>query len=888
MLPNTHPAYIPDGRDAAADEELSDQEQDEEHGKETGAAGGYDSDIYVRVRVLQLVSYYSPLSNKTQSRPVTPLNLGEVSHQVQRRVMSPILPQVLPQQNQPQDDTEDDSAEEEPRAGILNEYNDIEIIATLGELKIAQQFIAALQEASLDDDDGMDLDAKDQLKNPITQPIDLDDDPSLRAGIDIFLDTTNASDKIYTDVRESVNSYLRRLGVDPEEEVPSLHTVKKVVGNITGVHSIMTDMCPNTCIAYTGPFSELDQCPECNSPRYDPIKLEASEGENTVPQRRFYTIPLGPQIQALWRNPEGARDMRYRVIETDKILRGGPGTENYNDIYSGSDYLDAVESGKIAKDDMVLMLSIDGAQLYQSKQSDCWIYIWVLFDLAPDKRYKKKYVLPGGFIPGPNKPKNVDSFLFPGLHHAAALAKEGLRVWDADQDTVFTSNIFLFLGTADGPGMTYLNGLTGHSGARGCRLFCPVRGRRKAGANHYYPALLKPINYNVAGSDHPDVDGTYLPHGSPEEYLKNLKKLLSAQNQTQYQLFRKETGISKPSIFNGFPIDRILPVPTGNPGDIMHHVTLNMTDLLLALWRGTLDVDIRDDKRTWYWATLKGETWKAHGKRVAAATKYLPGSFDRPPRNPAEKMSSGYKAWEFLTYVYGFGPGFFYHILPYEYWASFCKLVRGIRLLHQNSITPAQLVEGHKLLVEFVQEFETLYYQQKESRLHFCRQSIHALLHIATEITRLGPPTCYSQWCMERTIGILGQEINQPSNPFQNLSERGLRRARINALENIIPDLAKPPQLPRVSHDLGDGYILLGSRDTEKRYVSAIHIPAVHAYFASHGVEFDQNWIPYFRRWARVRLPNKQLVRSAWKEKTRSGPVRISRNVMVGKLHCLD
>ena len=141
---------------------------------------------------------------------------------------------------------------------------------------------------------------------------------------------------------------------------------------------------------------------------------------------------------------------------------------------------------------------------------------------------------------------------------------------------------------------------------------------------------------------------------------------------------------------------------------------------------------------------------------------------------------------------------------------------------------------------------------------------------------------------MERTIGILGQEINQPSNPFQNLSERRLRRARINALENIIPDLAKPSQLPRVSHDLGDGYILLGSRDSEKRYVSSIHIPAIHAYFASQGVPFEQDWKPYFQRWARVRLPNKQLVRSAWKEKTRSGSVRIARNVMVGCVNVID
>jgi hypothetical protein len=44
------------------------------------------------------------------------------------------------------------------------------------------------------------------------------------------------------------------------------------------------------------------------------------------------------------------------------------------------------------------MLLINGAQLYESKQSDCWIYIWFLLDLAPDLLHKKKYILLGGFI----------------------------------------------------------------------------------------------------------------------------------------------------------------------------------------------------------------------------------------------------------------------------------------------------------------------------------------------------------------------------------------------------------------------------------------------------------------------------------------------------------
>ncbi len=40
-----------------------------------------------------------------------------------------------------------------------------------------------------------------------------------------------------------------------------------------------------------------------------PEVLATSGGIRKVPQRRFVTLPIGPQLQALWRTPEGARNM---------------------------------------------------------------------------------------------------------------------------------------------------------------------------------------------------------------------------------------------------------------------------------------------------------------------------------------------------------------------------------------------------------------------------------------------------------------------------------------------------------------------------------------------------------------------------------------------------
>ncbi|KAF8228661.1 hypothetical protein L208DRAFT_1221616, partial [Tricholoma matsutake] len=97
-----------------------------------------------------------------------------------------------------------------------------------------------------------------------------------------------------------------------------------------------------------------------------------------------------------------------------------------------------------------------------------------------------------------------------------------------------------------------------------------------------------------------------------------------------------------------------------------------------------------------------------------------------------------------------------------------------IQALQHPKITPEVLRHGNTVLKDFVQEFEALYYQQMESRIHFIHHSIHLLTHIASETVRAGPLACYAQWTMETAIGNLSKEICQDKDPFQNLEERGV------------------------------------------------------------------------------------------------------------------
>jgi hypothetical protein len=238
-------------------------------------------------------------------------------------------------------------------------------------------------------------------------------------------------------------------------------------------------------------------------------------------------------------------------------------------------------------------------------------------------------------------------------------------------------------------------------------------------------------------------------------------------------------------------------------------------------------------------------------------------------------------------YIFGLGPALFLGILPDAYWKHFCKLVQGVRIIHQWRIEVEQLIAAHSLLLEFVEEFEILYYARLPARLHFVRQSIHAMAHLARETVRIGPGVYIQQWTLERTIGSLGQEMKQPSNPFSNIANRGLRRSQVNALKAIIPDFddtdVHVPGGAIKSQD--DDYVLLGTKDTSACLLDGASADAFREFMLSEVEALAEDWTPKVIRWARLRLPNQQISRAQWSQRHQEGEgsreARCSHNVKV-------
>jgi len=183
----------------------------------------------------------------------------------------------------------------------------------LSNLKTAAEFVKGLQGVTLDNPSlGMSDEALHRLWNPPhkTPPVVID--KVTRLAIDLYLE--NPLDTTYKTNCKAIQRFNSNI------ELLSYYKIKCLVANLTGVESVMHHMCINSCLAYTGPFMDLDACPVCSEPRYDQFYLGASSGRNKIPRKEFHTIPIGLQLQALYRSPESAslahylRNERYRII----------------------------------------------------------------------------------------------------------------------------------------------------------------------------------------------------------------------------------------------------------------------------------------------------------------------------------------------------------------------------------------------------------------------------------------------------------------------------------------------------------------------------------------------------------------------------------------------
>src|ERR1700722_15857092 len=213
---------------------------------------------------------------------------------------------------------------------------------------------------------------------------------------------------------------------------------------LSGLDPVLYNCCPNSCCCYVGPYTSLDKCPYCTTPRYH------SDGR---PRMQFAYIPLIPRLVALFKNSDIATRMRYR---SERLHN----PQTTSDIFDSSVYQNLLDKQVIVDGtpmphkyfsdprDIALGLSTDGFAPFRHRKSTTWPLIIFIYNLPPELQFLKDYILSVGTIPGLKKPKDMDLFMWLVVEELLQLAV-GVHAYNSLLSALFVLHAYLIVTSGD-------------------------------------------------------------------------------------------------------------------------------------------------------------------------------------------------------------------------------------------------------------------------------------------------------------------------------------------------------------------------------------------------------------------------------------------------------
>jgi Transposase family tnp2 len=191
----------------------------------------------------------------------------------------------------------------------------------------------------------------------------------------------------------------------------SLYKVKTYLKKITGLMPVFYDMCENSCICYTGQYESYQNCPICDSTRLD----ERGKAKKIMPY-----LSIKDRLKIQFNDENRAKELLYRyeyiISKNDNDL---------DDIFDGKIYKELVDENLFNdKRDVAFTASCDGYQIFKQKTDDCWLFLMINNNLDPSIRVKKENLLIPFLIPGPNQPKEFNTFLRPFIDEMKELERK--------------------------------------------------------------------------------------------------------------------------------------------------------------------------------------------------------------------------------------------------------------------------------------------------------------------------------------------------------------------------------------------------------------------------------------------------------------------------------
>jgi hypothetical protein len=177
----------------------------------------------------------------------------------------------------------------------------------------------------------------------------------------------------------------------------------------------------------------------------------------------------------------------------------------------------------------------------------------------------------------------------------------------------------------------------------------------------------------------------------------------------------------------------------------MHCLLFNVTKMLWQIWSGTkLPGDSTKDSDY----ILSDYDLQCIQKSITSSVPQIPYNLGTILRS---LLNSGFfKAAQWKAFLSVLGAAVLYKYLPPDAHRNFCNLQVIWLIATMSTITPAAMTALKLLVVQFVQDYEAIYYRKDENRLPVCRVNIHWILYLPACIEQNGPSSCNWSYPIER------------------------------------------------------------------------------------------------------------------------------------------
>lgn len=410
-------------------------------------------------------------------------------------------------------------------------------------------------------------------------------------------------------------------------------------------------------------------------------------------------------------------------------------------------------------------------------------------NLPPDQRYKVDNILSSILIPGPKKPKDINSFLRPLVDELIDLENGRVTVADGDTGEKFVLRAHVLMVTGDGPAAADAMGMkTPGNAFRPCRM-CEIAGVRRTDVRQspYY------------------IPHTSYPFDSPPIRTR-LRTDIETVEIAGDDESRMLTGIKGKSELLRL---RSVHFPRSFPGDIMHCVLQNVTPMLFQLWNRTkLGID---DKKTSNPTShednsglpsyfLEKSDLDSIGDALIQSRSTIPLSLGHAPRR-IDHHFKGFKAAEWKAWLIHYGPPLLWTHLHELYLENFRDLRSFYNLATSPTILGPDVARIAAIARKFVCSYEEIYYRNEQDRLPVCTINIHSILHFADWIADLGPACYFWQFPMERFCGVIKPLAKSKSKINASITNGLVFTEHLNNLRFVHPDFAETKIM--ASEDVG-------------------------------------------------------------------------------------